>query len=89
MEQWHLSPLEIFAGALGGLVSYLFKEAPTDVRKVNPMRLLTAVLAGAFVAFVVNTHPALSALMGYSAHDVLQTLRKRLLRQIGEEEQEK
>ncbi len=86
---WHFVWYEIISGAVGGLVNYIWKhrqiELPSRSGKVVDLNFLVAPLLGAFVAFVVDTHPVMCALLGFSANDVLKAAETAIRRRLEKE----
>ncbi|MEM4168037.1 MAG: hypothetical protein QXW98_06310 [Candidatus Caldarchaeum sp.] len=80
---WHFSWATILAGAFGGFIYSVFRDElflPRVEKNSNRvvLGLFRSVLLGMFVGFVVDTHPLLSALMGFSFNDVIAAIQRRI-----------
>jgi nitrate/nitrite transporter NarK len=86
LSQWQFSWVCILAGAVGGLVNAIATADCFVLPSVSGRKIffasLKSVLIGAFIGFVVDTHPVFSALLGYSGMDVLQMLENKLRRRL-------
>ncbi|MEM4167994.1 MAG: hypothetical protein QXW98_06090 [Candidatus Caldarchaeum sp.] len=81
--QWQFSWTTLFAGAFGGFIYAVFRDElslPKVERDNNriALGLFRSVLLGLFVGFVVDTHPLLSCLMGFSFNDVIVSIQRRV-----------
>lgn len=80
---WHFGWATILAGAFGGFIYSVFRDElflPRVEKNSNRvvLGLFRSVLLGMFVGFVVDTHPLLSALMGFSFNDVIAAIQRRI-----------
>jgi hypothetical protein len=86
LSQWHFSWVCILAGAVGGLVNAIATADSFVLPSISGRQVffasLKSVLIGAFIGFVVDTHPVFSALLGYSGMDVLQMLENKVRRRL-------
>jgi len=82
LSQWQFSWVCVLAGAIGGLVNAIASADCFVLPSVSGRKIffasLKSVLIGAFIGFVVDTHPVFSALLGYSGMDVLQMLESKV-----------
>jgi predicted membrane protein len=82
LSQWHFTWVCVLAGAIGGLINAIASADAFVLPSVSGRKIffasLKSVLIGAFIGFVVNTHPVFSALLGYSGTDVLHMLEKKI-----------
>jgi len=71
---------------VGGLINAIATADGFVLPSVSERKIffasLKSVLIGAFVGFVVDTHPVFSALLGYSGVDVLQMLENKVRRRL-------
>jgi predicted membrane protein len=81
-SQWQFSWVCVLAGAIGGLINAIASAECFVLPSVSGRKIffasLKSVLIGAFIGFVVDTHPVFSALLGYSGTDVLHMLEKKI-----------
>ena len=86
LSQWHFEWVCILAGAIGGFIKAIasaeYFALPLFSERKIFFASLKSVLVGAFIGFVVDTHPVFSALMGYSGMDVLETLERKLHKRL-------
>jgi len=78
---WHFAIEEIIAGAVGGLAYAIFRDdviLPSVSGRKVLLGCFRAIALGAFVGFIVDTHPAFSALMGFSFNDVIKAIQTKL-----------
>jgi hypothetical protein len=89
---WDFSWISVLAGAVGGFVNAVVTSDAFVLPSVSGRKIfwasLKSVIIGAFVGFIVNTHPVFSALMGYSGMDVLHMVERKIRKQIGDDEKE-
>jgi hypothetical protein len=90
MEQlygWEFSWINVLAGAIGGFINAVVSSDAFVLPSVSGRKIfwasLKSVIIGAFVGFIVNTHPVVSALLGYSGTDVLKAVERRLRGRFG------
>lgn len=79
--EWHFVTDEILSGALGGLVYAVFRDEiflPHVSKNKIHLGFIRALILGAFIGFIVDTHPVFSALMGFSFNDVFVAIQKRI-----------
>jgi len=86
VKQWEFSWVCIIAGAIGGLIKAIASAEHFTLPSVSGHKIflasLKSVLVGAFIGFVVDTHPVFSALLGYSGMDVLQMLETKVRKHL-------
>jgi hypothetical protein len=86
LSQWHFSWVCVLAGAMGGLINSIAYADCFVLPSVSGRKIffasLKSVLIGAFIGFVVDTHPVFSALLGYSGTDVLKMIERKLKHQL-------
>jgi len=79
---WEFSWINVLAGAIGGFINAVATSDAFVLPSVSGRKIfwasLKSVIIGAFVGFIVNTHPVVSALLGYSGTDVLKMVERRL-----------
>jgi len=82
LSQWEFSWVCVLAGAVGGLINAIASADCFVLPSVTGRKIflasLQSVLIGAFIGFIVDTHPVFSALLGYSGTNVLQVLEQRV-----------
>jgi hypothetical protein len=85
--EWDFSWISVLAGAIGGFVNAVVSSDAFVLPSVSGRKIfwasLKSVIVGAFVGFVVNTHPVFSALMGYSGTDVLHMVERKIRKRLG------
>jgi hypothetical protein len=67
---WHC----VVSGAVGGFCYFVFRDNVTLPSKTGlrlHLGILKGIVLGAFSGFLVDTHPVLSALMGFAFNDFL------------------
>jgi len=84
--EWNFSWLSVLAGAIGGFVNAVVSSDAFVLPSYSGRKIfwasLKSVIIGAFVGFVVNTHPVFSALMGYSGTDVLHMVERKIKKKL-------
>jgi len=82
LQSWEFSWVNVIAGAIGGFINAVATSDAFVLPHVSERKIvwasLKSVLIGAFVGFVVDTHPVFSALMGYSGTDVLHMIERKI-----------
>jgi len=83
---WSFSWISVLAGAIGGFVNAVVSSDAFVLPSFSGHKIfwasLKSVIIGAFVGFVVDTHPVFSALMGYSGTDVLHMVERKIRKQL-------
>ena len=95
MEGWHFSWYNVLAGAAGGFI-YSIRDGDIELPRLTRnctvnLGFIAFVLMGAFAGFLMDTHPALCAVVGYAGSDFINALygvvRRRILGLNGQEKQ--
>jgi hypothetical protein len=86
LQQWSFSWVCVLAGAIGGFINAVATSDAFVLPFVSGRKIvwasLKSVIIGAFVGFIVDTHPVISALLGYSGNDVLRMIEQKIRRSI-------
>jgi len=93
LQQWSFSWVCVVAGAIGGFINAVATSDAFVLPSVSGRKIvwasLKSVIIGAFVGFIVDTHPVISALLGYSGNDVLRMVERKIRRSLNGEEGDK
>jgi hypothetical protein len=83
---WEFSWVSILAGAVGGFINTVANCECFVLPSVSGRKIfwasLKSLFIGAFVGFIVDTHPVFSALMGYSGTDVLRMVERKIKKKL-------
>jgi len=88
LERWVMSEWSILCGAIGGFVhSILHDEILFPQFRGGKVFLgfVRPVLLGAFVGFLLDTHPVVSAVGGFVALDILRAIERHVRRRLHSE----